>query len=939
MTKTYVALDLETTGLNPDRDAVIEIGCVAFDRAGILDEFTSFVYPARSIPPEITHLTGITEAMVADAPTLTNLRPQLRRFIGDKIIVAHNADFDLGFLQAAQFGLRNSRLDTVTIASILLPQIGKYSLDALVRYLDLPNPNGNQAHRALADARQTVALYLALLQIGQEMSFNHLNEIVRAGQRIGWPETLFFEELLAESARQSFVRSKPGLDTLFYPGKLDGHSLNGLNNDPKPIDVEAIAGMLRPNGNFSHMFPNYEYRQQQYQMVKRVAEAFNQGQHLFIEAGTGTGKSVGYLLPAAFWADLNNRPVVVSTNTINLQDQLINKDIPQLQKILIFELRAAILKGKRNYLCTRLFEQLRHRGPINKDEMSLYARILNWLPKSETGDVTEIVLRTPEERLSWGKLNAENDVCTRDVCTEAQCPLYFSRERARRAHLIVVNHSLLLADVMAGNTILPEYKELIIDEAHHIEGAITDSLSFQADQRYLESLMEEIVRPRAGILGQTQAAVQNSVPADHSAYFNSLSDHIREQGVLAQNYLEEMFASVSFFARQHLSSRSQYAQQLRLTSAIRTQPYFDEVELSWNNLGKPLKQISDGLLKLAGNLEGLSESFEIDGGADWILGLNNLGRDLAEVSAQIHAIVQQPNAEWIYWIELSGERVSLNAAPLHIGSLFSQYIFEAKDAVVLTSATMRTARAGTNQNDPDFDYIRNRLNGTEAAEMAVGSPFDYKSSTLLYLPTDIPEPNQPGYQRAVEQAIVDLAKALGGRTMVLFTSYAQLVETMRAIETELRVAGITLLAQLEGTSRQQLLDQFKQPNARTVLLGTKSFWEGVDVPGEALQAVVIAKIPFDVPSDPIFSARAETFDNSFYEYSIPEAVLRFRQGFGRLIRRKNDEGIVLILDKRLLTKGYGQLFLAALPECTIVRQRLTRLHELTLRWFSRDRKT
>jgi DNA polymerase-3 subunit epsilon/ATP-dependent DNA helicase DinG len=229
------------------------------------------------------------------------------------------------------------------------------------------------------------------------------------------------------------------------------------------------------------------------------------------------------------------------------------------------------------------------------------------------------------------------------------------------------------------------------------------------------------------------------------------------------------------------------------------------------------------------------------------------------------------------------------------------------------------------------------LQADSASELAVGSPFDYENSTLLYLSSDIPEPNQPGYQQYVEEAVISLAKALGGRTMVLFTSYSQLKETLTAVEGPLAAAGIATLAQTQGASRQRLLAQFKEPDSHAVLLGTRSFWEGVDVPGPALQAVVIVKLPFDVPSDPVFAARSETFDSPFFEYSIPEAVLRFRQGFGRLIRRIDDEGVVVILDKRVLTKRYGQLFVEALPGCTVLRQRNNRVGEIALRWLNRDK--
>jgi DNA polymerase-3 subunit epsilon/ATP-dependent DNA helicase DinG len=268
--------------------------------------------------------------------------------------------------------------------------------------------------------------------------------------------------------------------------------------------------------------------------------------------------------------------------------------------------------------------------------------------------------------------------------------------------------------------------------------------------------------------------------------------------------------------------------------------------------------------------------------------------------------------------------------------LVEEHIFHKKETVVLTSATLRTAGSGYG-SESNFDYLRSRLYAYEAEELAVGSPFDYPASTLVVVPTDMPEPNQPGYQRLVESAIADIVKAVNGRTLVLFTSYSQLNKTAQSIKQVLERAGIGLLTQTEGASRQRLLEIFRSAENPAVLMGTRSFWEGVDVPGKSLQVVIIVKLPFDVPSDPIIAARSETYDSPFFEYTIPEAVLRFRQGFGRLIRRQDDEGLVVVLDKRVLSKRYGQAFLDALPECTLLRQRSDRLGEIATRWLNRER--
>jgi DNA polymerase-3 subunit epsilon/ATP-dependent DNA helicase DinG len=579
---------------------------------------------------------------------------------------------------------------------------------------------------------------------------------------------------------------------------------------------------------------------------------------------------------------------------------------------------------------------MRHSGPGSADEMALYGRILSWLPQSTSGDVNELSLRTQGERIAWSRLSADNEGCTSDKCALEDCPLHIARRRAELAHILVVNHALLLADVAADNRVLPEYKDLIIDEAHHLEAAVTDGLSFRTERRFIEGMLEEITKPRAGLVGDMQSRVRAATPPEVASMIDQHALRTRETAVLAVTRLEEFFTAVSWFLAEYVSRRSQYAEQVRFTSAERSQPSFNEVVLAWDNFNKNLKVIIEGVVKLAGALDDIMEEEEVEDGDDLRLSLLTLARHLEETRANLDALVVNPSNEIIYWAEVFKERISLHAAPLHIGPLVEKHVFKTKETVVLTSATLRTA--GPNgSNQASFDYLRGRLHARDCQELAVGSPFNYQQSTLVYLPTDIPEPNQPGYQRYVEDAIVEVARALNGRTMVLFTSYSQLSATGRAIEQRLADSHLTLLTQAEGASRQQLLEQFRATQSKAILLGTKSFWEGVDVPGDALQAVVIAKLPFDVPSDPIFAARSETFENSFFEYSIPEAVLRFRQGFGRLIRRSDDQGVVLILDKRVLTKRYGQAFLDALPPCTVLRQRIGRVGELTLRWLNRER--
>ncbi len=937
MTTTYVAIDLETTGLDPTRDAIIEVAAMTFRGNEIVDEFASLVNPLRDIPPYVSQLTGITDEMVAGAPSLFDLRARLRSKLADHVIVGHNVQFDLGFLREARLGVGNRRIDTVTLASILVPEAGRFNLGALAEHLNLARDD-RAGHRALADTEQTIELFLALWQRALALSLAQLEEIVGAGQRLGWPETQFFEDVLAERAHHAFesneIRARGQLLPLYHAPKLEGRALVPAES-PAPLDVPWLMSLIRPGGHFDRAFPGFEHRPQQVTMMRAVAEAFNEGRQVLVEAGTGTGKSLGYLLPAAFWATENGRRVVISTNTINLQDQLVKKDVPALRDALNLDLRAAVRKGRSNYLCTRLFQQMRRSGPKDADEMTLYARILLWLPHSETGDVNEIILRTPAERLAWSRLSGENPTCKAEQCATENCPLHIARRRAELAHLVIVNHSLLLADMATDGMVLPEYRDLIIDEAHHLEAAVTSGLSFRADRRLLETSLEEASRPRAGLIANAQQRIGGVAPREIVATVDSLAERLRTDAQAAIYQTQDWFSTLDFFLRSQERERSQFASQLRLTPGVRVQPDYRLIEEGWADLSRVYAVIVKGFQRMAEILLDLSHTVDIEGEDELLAAIISNGQMLEDARQNIDGLISQPKAEMIYWVEQYKDNISLHAAPLHVGPLVDKYIFQSKETVVLTSATLRTA--GYGRPESTFAYLRDRLHAHDADELAVGSPFDYKNCTLLYLVTDIPEPNQPGYQRLLESAIVETAVALGGRTLVLFTANNHLSQTAAAIEDRLARHNITTLAQGSSASRQQLLEQFRREGGRSVLLGTRSFWEGVDIPGPALTALLIAKLPFDVPTDPVFAARSETYENPFFEYSIPEAVLRFRQGFGRLIRRGTDEGVVICLDKRLLTKRYGEMFLEALPACTVVRQRADRIEELVLRWLARDR--
>jgi DNA polymerase-3 subunit epsilon/ATP-dependent DNA helicase DinG len=930
---SIVALDIETTGLDPQSDTILEIGAVRFNGHRIEAEWSTLINPRRPIPAFISQLTGITNEMVANAPVLRAVLSDLVSFAGDAPILGHNIRFDLSFMQKQGALTLNDSIDTYELAAILLPTAPRYNLGILAKSMGVLQP---ATHRALDDARATHAVYVQLYEKAKQLPIDMLAEFVRLSEPLEWGAGYVFSEILRARSREPIAaKSVPTREHAGIFTRPTGAEPTALSSEtaPQPLDVDACAALLEQDGPFAKQSPGYEYRPQQVAMLRSVAKAFSTSQHLLVEAGTGTGKSFAYLVPAALWAIRNNTRVVVSTNTINLQDQLIHKDIPDLCSTLGLQLNATVLKGRGNYLCPRRLEILRHRGPENVDEMRVLAKVMVWLHENGSGDRSEINLNGPSERDVWSRISAEDEGCTTENCvkrTGGACPFFRAHQAAQSAHLLIVNHALLLTDVATGSRVLPDYNYLIVDEGHHLEAATTNALSFRVTENDLARLLHELGGTSTGILGRFLNYVRNELqPSDYAAA-SSNAEKITDLAVRLEALLRRFFQSIDQFLDDRREGRpiGLYAQQERVQPATRTLPAWTEVEIAWDSAAETLKPMLDYLGKLyqlgAEHAGEMSEDME-----DVLSNLSNLFRRLTDTGAQIGDLVSKPDSDTVYWVEYTpnGNRLALEAAPLHIGPLMEKYLWNEKSSVVVTSATLTTAG--------DFDYLRGRLNATDAEELAVGSPFDFKNSALLYLANDIPEPaDQNGHQKAVDSAIKQLARATGGRMLVLFTSYAQLKRTSQNIGAALAQDGIQVYEQGEGASDNTLLENFRGAE-KAVLLGTRAFWEGVDIPGQALSVLVIVKLPFDVPSDPIIAARSETFEDPFNEYNLPEAILRFRQGFGRLIRTQTDKGVVAILDKRILTKKYGRAFLDSLPACNVKIGPAADLPRASVQWLKK----
>ena len=930
-----IAIDIETTGLDPKKDAITEIGAVKFEGKRVEAEWSSLVNPGRPIPPEITQLTGITNDMVRNAPTLEQVLPDLVKFSGNDPLIGHNVRFDLGFLQKRGILKLNEVIDTYDMAAVLLPGNPRYNLGTLGKTLLITIPN---SHRALDDAKLTHAVYFKLYEKAIAMPVDLLAEIVRQGEPVEWDGQWIFRQILRARIREP-LGAKSG-SRLDYGAIFGGTDILSQPLEPNPeiipLDQDEVSALLEHGGPFAKHFSGFEQRPQQLEMLRQVTKALSENQHLLVEAGTGTGKSFAYLLPAALFSTRNNTRVVISTNTINLQDQLIQKDIPDLREALGIDLRAVVLKGRSNYLCPRRLEILRQRGPDSAEGVRVLGKVLVWLHESGSGDRSDITLNGPGEREVWNtKLSAEDEGCDGASCLSRMggaCPFFRARQAAQSAHIIIVNHALLLSDVVTGNRVLPDYQHLIVDEAHHLETASTSALSFRVTEVEISRLLRELGGTSSGALGTLLKSLTEYLrPSDLAAFQDGIQKATDHAFKLEQHF-HEFFLAVDEFLENEREGEpvGSYGQQSRIIPATRTQPSWGKVDIIWDETEDSLSLLIDQVSRLQ---KGVGEIGDISSETleDALSAVANLARRLNEIEFNLTSLVSKPDTNSIYWAEIqagySGSlRLALNTAPLHVGDLLEKYLWFEKSSIILTSATLTTWNS--------FDYLRNRLNAREANELLLGSPFDYENSALLYLVNDIPEPGDASrFQQAVDSTLIQLARATGGRMLALFTSYAQLKRTSAKLSPALSRDEIYVFEQGEGASASALLDTFKETE-KAVLLGTRSFWEGVDVPGESLSVVVIVKLPFDVPSDPVVAARSETYEDPFNEYNIPEAVLRFRQGFGRLIRSQSDRGIVVVLDRRLLTKSYRKLFLDSLPDCKKMEGRMDDLPAAAKRWLN-----
>lgn len=932
--RVYVALDLETTGLEASQDAIIEIGAVKFTADRVIERFATLVNPLRPIPPRITQITGIRDSDVAGAPTIDRVLPELRSFVGSEVsaVVAHNAAFDLGFLRAAGVHFQRPAYDTVELAAILLPGAASYNLGELCLHLGISLVD---AHRAPDDAEATGHLFRILHERMLALPPATLHLIADSAEGSTWQLATFF----ADGAAQTPAAPPPPPVFRHAPAPQPGFGDSAEDGRSVAVSPHLIEQIFAEEGPLHRMFgAAFERRAGQLSMALQIADAFNHDDHLLIEAGTGTGKSLAYLLPAALWAIANDARVIIATNTINLQEQLLEKELPQSAALLaelgLPPLRSTLLKGRAHYLCTRRFHEWRTNHRLSPVELAVLAKVLVWLPTTQRGEDDELAFFGDAERAIWRQLCSDGAACSPERCgrpygalfglpdadfyLEAQC-------RAEDAHIIVVNHALLLADLASEGRVLPLYTHLIVDEAHRLEEAATDQLTFRVAWPELRHALARLV-DGGDLLGQV-----HRLAADFRRQpVLELLPEVAAQARRTDQRLQEFAGLLAAFARSHEQARSDagYVQRLALDGRARSQPMWSRVEIEWDEMSRRLRTLIDQLSAVAGHLEQAQwrqdeRTYQLF--ADWRTLVEQLGELLMRLDETLLA-PHGADPRHVAWLEVgdADDGVTVALAPSTVNSIIEEGLVRQRRSAVFTGATLRT---GAN-----FGYLRDRLGLWDVKVATVDSPFDFKHNVLLYMPSDMPLPNDGRYQQSVEQAVIAAATACEGRTLALFTSYQQVRATADVVRTPLERLGITVL-QHGQSGRNRLLREFRA-SEQAILLGTRSFWEGVDLPGDEVRCLLIARLPFAVPSDPMVAARSAEFEDAFNDYMVPDAVLRFRQGFGRLIRRADDRGVVVLLDSRIWRKAYGQAFLESLPECTVRRAPLSNLAEAVKKWFN-----